>query len=484
MKYLFSKPLVSLFALAGLFGSSPSFAMVEMKDEQLSEVTGQALLQMGKIEGMAGTVSENMTFYKAGLDAEIELNMNIEKIQLGCTGNTINGNHCDIDIRNFSLSGLPSNLANNPSTSESPDFTPDGGRAATSALLTRPFFEFAVDNDQSKTLREVVGIRLGAESMLGMLSSGLMNGAAPSTTDGIQTLSGYLQIAGTTGEVTTEQAIFGDSLDERISGLLDIALFGDRDFTSNLGGFTSGITVPSMNVGFNLPGFTVTGKRLTTAVANNVTALIPEIPLAPGCGENGADDGCGIDDSVFASDQLGVDVIPCVELFGFCLVDEAAFQMGDDSSLQNLNMNITFAQALSMFHNIPLRDSGFYLSLQDEDVYWPGSNADDIAQQGWWMSFKEPAQLGYLQASNEVDISAVLPQVATLITQELQKEENRVSVNFGEALGAVFENPIIKTLNIDIGAFTAANPATLTLANQQLTSQEVVPNCWGASNFC
>jgi hypothetical protein len=158
--------------------------------------------------------------------------------------------------------------------------------------------------------------------------------------------------------------------------------------------------------------------------------------------------------------------------------------MGDDSSLQNLNMNITFAQALSMFHNIPLRDSGFYLSLQDEDVYWPGSNADDIAQQGWWMSFKEPAQLGYLQASNEVDISAVLPQVATLITQELQKEENRVSVNFGEALGAVFENPIIKTLNIDIGAFTAANPATLTLANQQLTSQEVVPNCWGASNFC
>ena len=45
-----SKPLLSLFALVGLLASS-AFAMVEMKDEQLSQVTGQALLQMGKTEG-------------------------------------------------------------------------------------------------------------------------------------------------------------------------------------------------------------------------------------------------------------------------------------------------------------------------------------------------------------------------------------------------------------------------------------------------
>lgn len=56
--------------------------MEELGDEQLSQVSGQALLQMGKTE------EDAFTFYKACLDAVVDLNLNIEKLQLGCGGKT------------------------------------------------------------------------------------------------------------------------------------------------------------------------------------------------------------------------------------------------------------------------------------------------------------------------------------------------------------------------------------------------------------
>ena len=72
-----------MFCLAFLltFLVSGAGAMTEMRDAELSDVSGQALMQMGKTE------TGGLAFYKAGLDAEVELNMNIEKLQLGCTAN-------------------------------------------------------------------------------------------------------------------------------------------------------------------------------------------------------------------------------------------------------------------------------------------------------------------------------------------------------------------------------------------------------------
>ena len=143
--------------------SQTALALEELGDQQLSEVTGQALLQMGKTE------ESGFTFYKAGLDAELELNLNIAKLQLGCGG--ANGPGCDIDIDHLSLSG---DCANRPDCS---------------ALMVRPFFEFAIKNDDSRTLREISGIRLSSEQAFGMLTAGLENSATP---NGINSLSGYM----------------------------------------------------------------------------------------------------------------------------------------------------------------------------------------------------------------------------------------------------------------------------------------------------
>ena len=43
-------------------------------------------------------------YYKLGLEAKMELNLNIRNLQLGCGGRNGPGN-CDIDIENLSLSG-------------------------------------------------------------------------------------------------------------------------------------------------------------------------------------------------------------------------------------------------------------------------------------------------------------------------------------------------------------------------------------------
>ncbi len=74
-----------------------------------------------------------------------------------------------------------------------------------------------------------------------------------------------------------------------------------------------------------------------------------------------------------------------------------------------------------MIHNIPLNGTAGYLSLQSQDISWPDANADDIARTGWWMSFKDPINIGKLNPTFEVDISGVLPQVAQKVSQILTR---------------------------------------------------------------
>ncbi len=496
--------------------------MQSLSDDELSEMTGQALFNLaylapGEAKDANGALissssNQNIGFYNIGMEAELELNANIKNLQLGCGGvnNSVRPAACDIDIKNLSLSGLPSNFVSGGVNDGSPDYSADGGRAATSALLTNPFIEFAVKNPNSSTLREIVGARFGAAEILGMLTAGINNGTAPIAGDGIQSLSGYLQIAGTTGEVQIKETIFGSnsvncvplsgagncqSLGGKVHTLL-----GDRYFRSlPTDGATTGITVPSINVGFNLPGFTVTGQRLTQAVAENVSASIPWLPIAaPGsCPSGSQQTACQEANAQLVSGTFDDDILRVlltedgntttwpgcgIGLLSGCrsLVEYARFKMANGSAITDLNLDITFKQSLSMFHNIPLRGSGGYLSLQGQDVHWPGANVDDIAQKGWWMSFKEPIDLGYLQAQQQVDVSEVLPQVAEAVTNSLVQGDRIDVSSLGDSIDALSNAILEKKLVIPLTGQTAY----LTLENQQLKSQHITPNCWGTSNFC
>jgi len=477
IKFLCSAVLLSMSTVSTTFASG----LVSLSDEELSQAEGQALFNLSYLAPTdAGNLmngrGSSVGFYKLGLEAEVQLNANIRNLQLGCGG--VNGiGACDIDIKNLSLSGLNNSSVVGGPNDGSPIFS--NGRPSTSAILTNPFVEFAIKNPNSASTREIMGFRTSAEQISGLLTAGLVNNATPSSTDGIQSLSGFMRIAATQGDVDTRATLFGKRPNHQIQGLLN-ALGSNRTFTSDPGSAdTLGISIPSINAGFNVPAFQVNGQRQTQAVVQNVTTTIPSIPLANG-----------------PNNQLRV-TFPAILL----VANQAKVSLKAGSRVDNLNMSITFNQALSMIHNIPLTGTGGYLALQKEALLWPGNFIDaadaaktdlttmtrsDIAQRGWWMSFAEPVQLGYLKATDTVDISGVLPQVATLMTTELLKEENRVFAPAGAAIGTLFgavletPDPIIVNLN----AATLANPATLTLSNLQLRNQAVVANCYGTLTFC
>ncbi len=154
---------LALFCVCALLAFfSTAAAMTELNDKEMSNVSGQALLQMDK------EFANGFTFYKAGLDAVLELNLNIEKLQLGCGG--INGAvGCDLDADNFAL-GCIADAGGNCTYPGS-----TSGTQMKDLVMTRPYFQFAIKNDDSKTLREVVGVRLGGENVEGPMSIGNFN---------------------------------------------------------------------------------------------------------------------------------------------------------------------------------------------------------------------------------------------------------------------------------------------------------------------
>ena len=359
-----------------------------------------------------------------------------------------------------------------------------GDRANTSASINNPFIEFAIKNGGSASTREVVGFRLGADKIVGLLTMGTDNVENPN--DGLKSFSGYMKMAQTTGESVTKAGTFGVADDQKISGNLK-ALGQTRKFTSKPGadGHT-GITVPSMRVDFTMPETIVTGQRLKSATVKNIRSSIASIPLAaPVSGSSLPNDVIGTPN--FSNDKLYVEFPALISFLGLNLGEHSFFQMGAGSSLDNLNMDITFVQALNMIHNIPLNGTGGYLSLQSQNVHWQGADAADIAKPGWWMSFKDPVQLGVLKTTDEVDISFVLPQVATAISEFLLRPENLIDVNVGEALGSLANVPVVRKFNIDVGRFTnyaTGTPATLTLMDKLLQNQNVTSNCFGGHKFC
>ncbi|OTG84076.1 hypothetical protein B9T27_04890 [Acinetobacter sp. ANC 4648] len=451
----------------------------------MSNTTGQALMSLSYIapkddsnlmKNIAG--SNNIGFYKLGLEAKLELNANIRNLQLGCGG--VNGaGACDIDIKNLSLSGLPSSY----DASGSPDY--DTNRASTSAELTNPFIEFAISDPEKASTRAIKGMRFSAEKINALLTAGMANNADVSTTDGIQNLSGFMQIAATSGTVDTAVGTFGKKADEIIKGNIKVIGLINSSFTSLPNDAqTQGITLPSMRVGFNTPAFQVNGKRQSSAVIEGINVALDSIPLDSG-----------------PNNQLAVSLNPSV-----VGVNYARVKLKAGSAVKNLNLSVGFSQSLSMIHNIPLKGTGGYLSLQEIPLIWPGatlasadvgktilsqmSGATDVAQAGWWMSFSEPVQLGKLEATKPVDISSVYAQVASLMNVELAKSSQTINLGFSEAFAAL-TNSVIETPNalvIDLNKATnpalGGNPASILLQNLQLKNQGVKTNCYGTLKFC
>lgn len=417
----------------GLMSFNPSYAasrLQAMSDEQLSATVGQALMNLTytaptdavNLESKRIGGDKNIGFYKMGMEADMELNANIRKLQLGCGG--VNGPGCDLDIDYLSLSGVADS---------------NTGRAASSAKISNPFLEFAIKNPDRAATREVVGLRASAEAIQGMLTFGLENGPNPS---GINSLSGYMEVAAAGGKVNvnpinnlTYQSSGNTQIKGKVKGWLIPLDFTSTEYNLNI--------TPTKQGDLRLPQQVITGKRINNA------------PLVATAYVNGLD------------------------LSGNIIAKAAGLNLNRklSGSIDNLTVDVKINEGLGFFHKANLNGSAASLSLQSNDLRWPGSKS--VAQNGWWLELSNPIDIGDITPTEHVTITTptikeTLGEVSKYITA------NPISCGTWGLLQCVFGDSIdVKTVDLSKGT-----PVNLNLTNLELKNQNFAPNCYGNLKFC
>lgn len=433
----FTSLQVAILALGSLCFSSAyaGSTLVPMSDAELSATRGQALMSMSYIapndsanlEKLRDS-SSNVGFFKLSLDADVELNTNIRKLQLGCGGANGAG-ACDIDIDNLSLSGLSNT---------------NDGRASSSAKITNPFIEFAIKNPTSTALREVTGLRVSAEAIEGLLTFGTENSQ---TKNGINSFSGYMVTQATGGSVSTAARPTGSGLTQanlgtQITGRAKGTLIGLDVINTNFRSTSYDLGLSSASGSLFLPSQVISGKRINAANLTG-TANVSGINLSG---------------SIKADTDLIISIAGNLS-----------------GTINNLGVNVAVNEDLGYFHKVNLNGTAASLSLQAQNLQWPG--AKSVSQGGWW-----------LELSNPIDIGDVTPQSQVVITDDVVKATlGKVSqyltnnpVNCGTlALDCVLGNIDVSTVDLT-GQYVPMNLSNLVLKNQTFAS-----NCHGADvKFC
>lgn len=202
--------------------SASAHALSQMADDELGDVTGQALFVAERIVGTG--VGAGFTYSRIGLDVELALNANINKWQLGCGGfnESIVGNSCDIDMDYVTLMGRNGNTF---------------GAVGSDFKMTRPYIEIVTKG--SGATEEVVGIKLGAQSTDGYFGVGrrynqgetnLENGGVCNGTEGAGALACHSGLNRISGYLNVEMS---GSMNVTIAGSISTTCFGQTTIDAN-----------------------------------------------------------------------------------------------------------------------------------------------------------------------------------------------------------------------------------------------------------
>lgn len=429
------RKLVQSFQMILLLNGMVSLAwadsnLVSLSDEELAAEAGQALFNMSYIAPGDSknkmVAADGIGFYKLGIEADLELNANIRKLQLGCGG--VNGaGGCDIDIDNFSLSGV----ANNSSD-----------RAASDALLKNPFIELAIKNPTSASTRELKGVRLSAEQAFGMLSFGTENSDTP---NGINSLSGYLKLAPATGTANTVQRTMTNALGNMTGRIAIRGVLGLSSAPRNFSSDDYSLTLASTPVPFTTREKAISGNRMKS-VSLEADSVIPNIDFSG----------------------------PLAATIRTALLGDITLKKNVTGRITNLGVKIDIDQSLGLIHKIPINGNPFSLSLQQQQIFWPGATV--ASKTGWWLALEDRINIGSVSPSNGVVITDdLLRQVLPKVNDYLY-DYPIVCRGFGGCLGGNL--PINNPINL-LGSIV-----NLPLANLKLSAQDFAPNCHGGVTFC
>lgn len=450
-----------MLAIIGIVSSSVNAqSMQTLSDDQLAQTTGQALISMSFVaptdvtnkEVLRNGGDKTVGFYKLGLEADLELNANINKVQLGC-GGTNGADKCDIDIDNLSLSGL-----GNSAISNTMNDLDRASRVGSSAVLTNPFMQFAIKNPDSAATRELVGINLSSEKAIGLLTFGKEN---TSTKNGINSLSGYLQVAATTGmalvngygssnvsgEASRKQLVQSDGYNAITGKACCLFLGGNVSFKTtsynlNLRDRATGSNI--LKGDLILPQQVITGSRISSAYLQ-ATAKVRDIDLTGN----------------IVANTLGV----------------INLDKETQGTIKNLTVDVGINENLGYFHKVGLNGTPASLSMQSQDIQWTGNKS--VSQKGWWLELSDPIDIGTIDPTNTVDIpkstlNTVMDQVSTYLNKNPVK------------CGAVLLLNCLAGSSIPVGMVDLLNAqhVNMTLADLQLKRQDFTPNCYGSLKFC
>lgn len=329
----FNSAVSPMVLLASL--STPIAAMEMMTEEELAQVSGQqALFWSDRIApgGSAGGTTD-FTFLRSGMNVELAANLNIDRLQLGCGGSNENliANACDLDIDYLRFMGRNGDQPGDPVTS---DF-----------IFRRPYVEFAVRNADSRTQRDIVGIKIGFESADGMLGIGRLYGNGQVN----------LEHGGTcdTSAGDGNGALACHSGINRISGNMNLEL--------------------SANI---LAGTLLGDQRI--CFGNTATADHANCDGNPNNNSNG-----DIQDPYFQT-------VRGTRMNAVILANIPAYVY--QGSLSGTTAAADLKENLRFIHQILLdssKSTDFFLSLQREQVAWPTFDKTGyaaVANSGWWMN--------------------------------------------------------------------------------------------------
>ncbi|HJV62541.1 MAG TPA: hypothetical protein VJ743_16465 [Albitalea sp.] len=252
-------------AFTGLGATAHAQGLRPMSDTELSEVSGQALLNL------TNTSLNGLDFTRITLGADITLSANLSNVRLGEYSYAArNGTGADIDIGLLRFGRS------------------DGTEAQRLVNISDPYFEFVYKNSADPATREVVGMRLGFGSIQGDLGvqlnaisgSLLINAGAAGTIDSHNdTLGGKRWDGSTCG--ATACAVTLSQLGNLVAG---DANGPSRDFFISV--LKQAVLFPSANAALAAPdkaleGFWLNWRDRVYAPSVNLPAP-PNLPKPPG----------------------------------------------------------------------------------------------------------------------------------------------------------------------------------------------------------
>lgn len=444
-RMLFSTAAIVLWSLLPVVSMA---ALQSLDDSELSEISGQSLLNIDKYEYNTGAQVNN--FYRVQMNSIVESSINIERLTL-----TDGAGNPEIDIENFSLNGGD---------------TSNGNAAVSSATLTNPFVEFAFEggfSGDTSDNRKFIGVRFGADNMNGFMSFGNQ-----SDESGINYFKGYMETTALRGTVQTRDSAGGTSTSMPGSGRCCFNV--DANVVIQDCGWLGCVTWASGSM--NMPNTTMRFPSVQLGTtASPVTFLASGLEINTTSGP--------ISQISVLTDIMNLPDVPFIaEGSGTANIGLTVnMDVTSDGTLQNLRAQTLFTEDLRYMHRAELDGNGFYLSFQNQAINWQGSPTNDTAQPGWWMSISKPLEFGSFQITDVVLPDSSLTEIADATSAYLQA--NPISLTLGDAIGGA----ITGSTEVSLGGLdlSAAAPINIPLTNQNLgPSQQEIRNCWNGSIGC